>query len=64
MLKETEEFFRLNYTHRELHLHVNKSNEKASKLYETSGYRQVWENSDNIQMKKSLYSSEQDFLIV
>jgi ribosomal protein S18 acetylase RimI-like enzyme len=64
ILKETEEFVRLNYIHRELHLHVNKSNEKARKLYESSGYRQVWENSDNIQMKKSLYSSEQDFLIV
>lgn len=64
MLRETEEFVRLNYTHRDLFLHVNKSNERARKLYESSGYQKVWENSDKIQMKKNLYSSEQDFLMV
>lgn len=64
ILREAEEFARLNYTHRELCLHVNKSNEKAYQLYESSGYQQVWEGSDKIQMKKNLYSSEQDFLMV
>jgi ribosomal protein S18 acetylase RimI-like enzyme len=54
MIKETEEFCRLNYTHRELYLHVHKNNQRARNLYEKCGLKITHDFQEKIRMKKDL----------
>lgn len=54
MVRLSEEFCRLNYPHEELHLNVNKNNERAKKLYEKMGYVQYREEETKFKMKKAL----------
>jgi len=54
MIIEAEEFCRLNYAHNELHLNVNKENERAKKLYAKLGYVTYAEQDEKIKMKKKL----------
>jgi ribosomal protein S18 acetylase RimI-like enzyme len=54
MLRELEEFARLNYTHQELTLYVTKSNSPALKLYQSSGYFLAQEFHDKLKLKKNL----------
>ena len=54
MIKLSEEFSRLNYSHQELHLNVNKGNERAKKLYLNQGYEVYLEEEKRFKMKKSL----------
>lgn len=55
MLKEAEEFSRLNYTHRELQLHVYRYNLHAKALYTKAGYKLVAEDHEKFRMKKDLW---------
>ncbi len=54
MMKEAEEFCRLNYPHEELHLNVNKENFRAQKLYTRLGYVTYAEEVEKFKMKKKL----------
>lgn len=50
----SEEFCRLNYPHEELHLNVNRGNNRAKKLYENMGYVVFAEEAPRFKMKKAL----------
>jgi RimJ/RimL family protein N-acetyltransferase len=55
MIKLSEEFFRLNYHEfSELHLNVNKGNERAKKLYEKLGYVLYKTEDNRHKMKKDM----------
>jgi ribosomal protein S18 acetylase RimI-like enzyme len=54
MIIQAEEFCRLNYSHDELHLNVNKENLRAQKLYLKLGYSFHSEQDEKFKMKKQL----------
>lgn len=54
MITLSEEFCRLNYSHRVLHLNVESVNEKAIRLYQGMGYEVYKVESTNLKMKKQL----------
>lgn len=54
MIRESEEFCRLNYPHDEIYLNVIKGNQRAIKLYENAGYEVCLILEKKFRMKKSL----------
>jgi ribosomal protein S18 acetylase RimI-like enzyme len=56
MISKSEEFCRLNYTHQDLWLNVNRSNTSAVRLYISMGYETANESGDKITMNKRIKS--------
>lgn len=54
LIRESEEFCRLNYSNNDVYLNVSKSNERAIKLYKKMGYETCIEHENKFQMKKRL----------
>ena len=54
MITQAEEFCRLNYTHFELLLNVDKKNARAKNLYHRLGYEIFSQEKDKFKMKKRL----------
>ena len=56
MIKQAEEFCRLNYPHQDLYLNVEEKNLKAKGLYEKLGYETLTHEFKKFKMKKKLRS--------
>jgi ribosomal protein S18 acetylase RimI-like enzyme len=54
MIKQSEEFCRLNYSYEELCLNVDSENTSAIELYKSLGYQVTHQHKTMITMKKKL----------